>query len=242
MRYFYLFLNALTRLILKIRFIRPTKDKVILLHGLIRHSSMSNFSRHLLRDGWDVEIFYYPSRNGSIEDHAKRLVDRLKEIDTNKPIHFVGYSLGGIILKAALNHLECPQCAFSGKISLIAVPNNGSEFVRNVGKSRFGRLFLGKHSGKQLYQTTSEGFDYLGDFPTQTPILVLSGTKGSTENIEESTDGKVSVIESCIPTAHEHKFINTRHKKICDNINTIKETIHFFEKSERTDHCPLSHS
>ncbi len=57
------------------------------------------------------------------------LVGLLKEIAAEKrgePIYFVTHSLGGIIVRAAVNHPECPKEVAFGKAVLLAPPNKRS--------------------------------------------------------------------------------------------------------------------
>ncbi|MCH9621285.1 MAG: lysophospholipase [Gammaproteobacteria bacterium] len=213
--------------------------KVVLIHGIIKHNSMSTFNRLLKKNGWDAEQWYYPSRKKTIEQHAEDLVIRLKNIDKEgQPINFVAFSLGGLILKAALNHPHCPENAFKGKIVIISSPLKGSSLARKLGGWLLTKKVLGQFSGKQLIETPENGFDYLGEFPKDCPLLVLSGTQGY-PILNDQNDGRVTIHESCPDRPHDHKFISSGHMFICRNIKTINETINFFKETEHTLHCPL---
>lgn len=212
------------------------KENVILIHGLMNPFSMSSISTSLRRQNYSVKNWKYPSRSKTIQENADDLVTLLNTYAENKePIHFVAFSLGGIILKAALNDPNCPSNARLGKITLISSPINGSKLARFIGSFALGRKFLGNHGGKDLYN--AKGFDNLGPFPEKTNILVISGTFGVNPVFKETNDGKVSTEESCIDAPHIHKYIHAGHSWICYNTDTINLIIDFLGNTLSEDKC-----
>ncbi|MCH9617014.1 MAG: hypothetical protein SP4CHLAM5_06400 [Chlamydiia bacterium] len=208
------------------------KEKLILIHGFMNHRSMNSMNGIFRKNGHDVENYKYKSRDKTIKAHAKDLVARLNALsDINTPINFVAFSLGGLVLKAALNHPDCPDSAKHGKITLISSPTNGSKIARVLGKAGWIRKIFGAGSGKDLYSTPEGGFSHLGDFPKTAKVLVISGTFGFNPLFEGRNDGKVAVSESCLKTPHHHEYVNAGHSWICKDIKTINLIDKFFKET-----------
>ena len=83
---------------------RGQSDVVILLHGLSRTSgSMRRIARALTADGFGVRAWDYPSRQHQIKALAEQFGDWLQRQDLgDRCVHFVGHSLGGILLRMVL--------------------------------------------------------------------------------------------------------------------------------------------
>lgn len=191
---------------------------------------MTSLARSFKKDGWPVINWSYPSRQKNIEDHADDLVQRLRMISQEEPgkaISFVAHSMGGLIVRCALNHPYCPEEAKWGSAVLIAPPNRGSVLARRLYKYKIVRWVLGQMSGKQLMTTPLDGFDRLGNFPQQMPVMVISGTAGFNPMIPGKSDGKVGVEESCLTTPHIHETIWAGHCWICHCPDTIKRAKSF---------------
>jgi triacylglycerol esterase/lipase EstA (alpha/beta hydrolase family) len=220
------------------------KEKLVLVHGFLNHYSMYSMNSIFRKNGWDVENFTYQSRDKTIEEHAQNLVKRLNTISKkDTPINFVAFSLGGLVLKAALNHPDFPAAARKGKIILVASPINGTKTARFLGQAEWMRTILGKNSGKDLYTTPKNGFSHLGDFPKDSDILVISGTLGINPLFHGRNDGVISTSESCLNIPHTHKYVTADHNWICEDIRTINHIEQFLEEIKRQSLCKknLSH-
>ncbi len=189
------------------------KESVYCVHGFLRKcSSMKGIGKAFQRRGYHAYLWDYPSRKKSIEEHAVDLAVELKERarqNPNEPIHFVTHSLGGIILRAALNHPDCPEEAKKGRAVLLSPPNQGSCYGRFLNHFRPIRKLVGKKAGMQLLN--SQNFEHLGQFPISMDILVISGTCSWNPFIKGINDGTVRVIEGCLTTPHKHITIFSGH-------------------------------
>lgn len=208
-------------------------DKLLIgLHGFMRSTgNFSAFHEEFTKLGWLVYRWDYPSRSKKIQDLARDFVNVMKEVEKKFPNHevfFVTHSLGGLVLRASMNHVDFPQKYKHTKAVLIAPPNQGSSFGRFLGQYKPFRLFVGKKSGKEL--TTAENFTYLGQFPSTMKILVLAGTCGYNPLLKEKNDGKVTVNETRLETPHEHKEIFAGHSWICHTTKAIELSKNFFLK------------
>jgi len=223
------------RSIVFILFLFPTLafcgEPVFLIHGFMRSKgSMKKMENTFQCKGYETINYDYPSRKKTIEEHGRDLAIVLKEYAKNHPeqsIHFATHSLGGIILRAALNHPECPDEAKRGRAVLLGPPNHGSAFGRFIAHIDPVRKALGNESGTQL--TTREDFDDLGEFPEEMEILIISGTAGWNPTIEGENDAIVGFYESCLNTYHHHMCIPTLHSFMMYNETVIFNTIRFIE-------------
>lgn len=188
--------------------------------------------RSFKKEGWPVLNWSYPSRKKYIEEHAQDLVDELKAISLQhpaRPISFVTHSLGALVVRSALNHPECPYEAKIGCAVLIAPPNRGACFARHLYRYKLVRKILGERAGQQLMTTPFDGFDKLGDFPDQMPVLIISGIAGANPVIPDLNDGKVGLKETCLTTSHYHETSPSGHTWICFKSDVIKKAKKFLQ-------------
>lgn len=207
-------------------------ESVYCVHGFMRSPSCMRFIGSALeQEGYKVHLFGYPSRDGTIWEHAILLVDALKKeasLHPGEPIHFVTHSMGGIVVRAAINHPECPNEAKIGRAVLLGPPNQGSSYGRYLNKFSVIRNYVGPNSGKELL--TERNFDHFGHFPHTMGILVISGTFGLNPTIKEKNDGKVGVKETCLNTPHEHYTLFVSHSWMMYSSTIIKKTTQFISE------------
>ena len=83
----------------------------------------------LRRAGFDVLNFGYPSLTMTVAGAGARLADRLETSLQAGPaprIHFVGHSLGNIVIRWVVAHRPPPRL---GRIVMLAPPNQGSDLA-----------------------------------------------------------------------------------------------------------------
>jgi len=219
-------------LLLHIVPIQVQADSVVCVHGFFRsYRILLPLANALGNEELTVHLWDYPSRRKTIEGHAVELVQLLRRIaqrNPGKPIHFVSHSLGGIILRSALNHPDCPVEAKVGKAALVAPPNGGALLGRKVGYFVPVRWVVGSKAGKQLLRLTGEDVRRLGSFPKEMEIMVIAGNKKArwlSRFFDEPNDGKVAVRETYLESPHTHYVIYASHTWII----TSRESIHLIK-------------
>ncbi len=194
----------------------PGRGTVVCVHGFLRgRGCLWAMERSLKADGWRVENRDYPSRKWTIRKHAEDLAWELNRIAAShpgEPISFVTHSLGGLVVRAALNLPDCPAEARAGAAVLMAPPNLGSAMARRLQGSCLARLAFGPASGRELME--EEDFEPLGAFPEGMPVLVVAGDFGFNPWIAGQDDGKVGVEETRLGTPHEFRRVHAGHSWI----------------------------
>lgn len=104
------------------------RQEVVLLHGLGRtRRSMRPVARALERAGFVTYNIGYPSLRHRLPVLAAMVEERIARAraardGTGTPLHFVGHSLGGILIRYLLAH----RSLRAGRIVLLTPPNQGA--------------------------------------------------------------------------------------------------------------------
>ena len=203
---------------------------IVCIHGFMGGPWCMHFiAKNLVKDGWHVINWSYPSRNDSIQAHAEKLIIELNCIVQqypNEPIHFVTHSMGSLVLLKALQHQDCPKEAKIGKVVLMAPPAKGSIFARWLHKFAWARWIAKEFAGKELM--TTENFEGEKTYPESlNKILVIAGTFGINPICKGENDGTVGVNETFLTCPHEHISVRWGHKtmifskKVCGVIRSF---------------------
>lgn len=185
-------------------------DYVVLLHGLGRTPlSMKRIEWTLRKQNYRVINVSYPSTRVSIEDGADQWLDNVLKnqvADSSAKIHFVGHSLGGIVLRQYLTNHEIPHL---GRVVMLAPPNHGSELAERLRNNCLYRLATGP-AGQEL--GTSEGSVPYRLGPVDFELGVIAGDRSLnplfSSWIPEPDDGKVSAESARMPGA---EFLLVHH-------------------------------
>ncbi len=202
---------------------------VVLLHGFGRSSSsLKKINNKLEEHGYRTVNINYPSRNYHIFQLAEQFVlPRIeKEIETCSKVHFVGYSMGGIITRYILaNH----RPKNLGRVILLASPNQGTEVVNSLGKylwfqTIFGPGVLDVSVNSPFLKSLPSTVDYetgviSGNFSVN-PISSLFLIPGD-------DDGTVSVENTKINGMKDHITIRSSHFMLLYN-DEVAEEIEYF--------------
>ena len=189
-------------------------------------------ARSFEKEGYNATNWGYPSKEGTIGEHALYLNEKLQEIARShpgEPIHFVTHSLGGIIVRAALNLETCPEEAKRGAAVLLAPPNQGSSFAHFLSRYRWVHGIFGEYAGAELLG--KENFDEIGEFPEGMRVMVVGGVAGLNPWAPGKNDGKVSFDETCLNTPHDHLSTWAGHSFMMSDKNVIKCSIEYMNLS-----------
>ncbi|MBA2669673.1 MAG: alpha/beta fold hydrolase [Gemmatimonadetes bacterium] len=178
----------------------PPRELVVLVHGMGRTSlSMLPLSWSLKRAGYDVMNWGYSSTCCGIAELGSQLQhdlrEELEERGGEPPrVHFVGHSLGNIIIRWVLAHE--PVSETTGRVVMLAPPNQGSRVADQLSPS-LGWLL------KPLSELRSE--------PMRTSTALLLPEPVFVGVIAGRYDGKVTVDETRMDGMDGHVVVAGAH-------------------------------
>ena len=137
---------------------------IVLVHGLwVPGFVMAPLAARLAQSGLRCHRFAYAGRAGTCAANAERLYRFARSLG---PAHFVGHSLGGLVILEALNaHVEMPV----GNVVLLGTPARGCAAGRRFASHGVGRWMLG--ASESLWRTGAET-----RWARSEPLGVVAGT------------------------------------------------------------------
>ena len=185
---------------------------VVLAHGLwVPAVVMTPLAARLAQAGFRCHLFSYHGRERPLDAHAERLARFAREIG---PAHFVGHSLGGLVV---LHALEQHRSVAAGNVLLLGSPVRGNFAGRRLAQHGWGRWFLGAseslwREGRAARWTRPEP---LGVLAGTTPVGLgrlfgaLPGANDGVVRVEETeVDGMRERI--VLPVAHSTMLVSAR--------------------------------
>lgn len=172
-----------------------TRELVILVHGMGRSpASMWLLGRRLERSGYRVVRFGYPSTRGTVAQVGAALSRRAAEQAGDAPrVHFVGHSLGTVIIRCMLAHAPPPR---AGRVVMLAPPNQGAasadRWARRIG---WAMPYI-----RELRTAPAS---------TARSLALPDGVEAGI--IAGALDGKVQVAETYLAGARDHVVIRAFH-------------------------------
>jgi pimeloyl-ACP methyl ester carboxylesterase len=206
-------------------------ETIVLLHGIFRtHRSLSGLAKYLRKAGYEVINVGYPSTKFPLETLADHIHEKIAPHAKTNKLHFAGYSMGGLLIRA---YLKKYPPANLGRIVMIAVPNQGSEIADFVKNWRFYKKFYGP-AGQQL-TTDQSGFQHLLTEP-ETEIGIISGSRSldplGSWIIGKENDGKVSIESSKLANHTDHIVIKCDHTFFPNSRKMWKQTLTFMQQGK----------
>jgi len=208
------------------------RECVIALHGLGRSSrSMSRLAGRLSAAGFAVDNLDYPSTKESFDELVDGLSRAAERDSASCPkIHFVGYSLGALLVRAYLQH---PHLKSIGRVVMIGPPNHGSEIVDHIGGAWLFRAVFGA-VGAQLGTSAESLPARLG--PPDFEFGVIAGNQAINPFgwlwIRGENDGEVSVESTRLDNMKDFILVPENHTFMMNGPEVATETVAFL----RTGH------
>ena len=185
-------------------------DSVVLVHGLWMNGLELGMLGHRLRydHGFDVRTFSYPTLHGETATVCRDLADFASRVARDGRVHFVGHSLGGVMVCRMLR--ECGAGLFAGNAVALGSPLNGSKAALNSSRWAVLRPLLGPHVIDELVQ--SPGRWVHGGNPIGSIAGTLRmGVGQFFAHFDEANDGTVGVSETLIPGLADHLVLPHSH-------------------------------
>lgn len=136
---------------------RPGRPIVVLVHGLFHNQSGWLLFQHWFHaQGYTVACFGYPSWRTDLKTVETNLQNFLKQILTDhpdQPVHLVGHSLGGLLLRGSLSNISGGQQIKT--LTTLGTPYQGSKLAPFALNS-LGRYL--KFQGETIQEIASRPF------------------------------------------------------------------------------------
>ncbi|MCA8950717.1 MAG: alpha/beta fold hydrolase [Planctomycetes bacterium] len=210
-----------------------TPPLVVLQHGMLRSSLSFWRLEAALRDhGYQVLNPSYPSTDGSIETHARRLGERLEAWLAARPdpppaIHFVGHSLGGLVIRS---YLSQPGARAAASCVFLGTPQRGAALAaKNADRWLFetfgGEAAMELVPGHPFYDSLR---------PLTAPrIGCLYGMRGDavgySADIPGDDDARVGVTEAQLPEQTDAIGLRLHHTWLSQDDPVIRQVLHFLK-------------
>lgn len=205
-------------------------DAVVLLHGIGRtKSSMENMAEYYEKHGYRVLNLDYKSRDYSITQLTDDIHVEIKAFNkgAKQKVHFVGYSLGGIVARA---YIKRHRPRNLGRVVVMGSPNKGSEVADFMRDTLAYQTVYGP-AGQEL--TTKQDYDRLlgklnydlGSIAGDRSIDPVS----SWVLINGTDDGKVSIESTKVKGMKDHIVLHATHTFMMSNDEAIEQSRYFIE-------------
>jgi pimeloyl-ACP methyl ester carboxylesterase len=198
----------------------------ILVHGLwMQGFALTVIRRRLEADGTvRAQLFSYPTIVGSMGDHVRRLIDYARAQEVER-LHFVGHSLGGLVI---LRALEVTADLPPGRAVLLGSPLQGSRAVQTFARLPFGRALIGSALAEECIDCSPR------EWSGRREVGVIAGSMGFgvgrlLANLEDEHDGTVMVAETRLPGAKDHLIVPASHTGLLLSAEVAAQTRHFLE-------------
>ena len=178
---------------------------VVLVPGLwVPGAVMVLLARRLARAGFRSHIFGYPGR-GPLEPNSERLARFARERCGSREAHFVGHSLGGVLVLETLNRFA--DVGVSSAV-LLGAPVRGCLAGRRLARARVGRWMMG--GCQRLWE------EHGASWRRAAPLGVVAGTRPfglgrALGRLPGSNDGVVCVEETTVDGMRERSLVSEGH-------------------------------
>ncbi|MEX0713284.1 MAG: alpha/beta fold hydrolase [Pirellulales bacterium] len=193
---------------------RLTAEWIVLLHGLGANARlMGPLERRLAAGGYSVLNWSYASLMGTIEEHGRRLHERLQTLDADASVarlHLVAHSMGSIVARYALG-LGKP--ARLGRMVLLAPPNRGSRVAAWLGPwLRWGC--------RTIDQLAARPDSFVNQLPLPDEAIEIGV-------IAASIDALVACHSTHLPAQRDHIVVPALHSLMIYQPRVAREIVHF---------------
>lgn len=192
---------------------RPTREPaprdVVLVPGLwVPGIVMGLLAARLARAGYVTHLFGYSGR-GPLEANVERLARYVRGIRPGRPVHFVGHSLGGLLVLETLNRKRDIRPA---SVVLLAAPVRGCLAGRRLARAHAGRWMLG--ASVALWAEAREAC-----WRRDAPLGVVAGTRAlglgrALGPLAGPNDGVVRLEETTVEGMTERAVVPVAHSAV----------------------------
>lgn len=195
--------------------------EVVLVPGLwVPGAVMVLLARRLARAGYRPHIFGYPGRR-HFESNVERLARFARERCGTREVHFVGHSLGGVLVLETLNRF--PDLGVSSAV-LLGAPVRGCLAGRRLARARVGRWMMG--ACQRLWD------EHAAAWQRRAPLGVVAGVRPlglgrALGPLPGRNDGVVCVEETTVDGMSERTLVGQGHSMLIVSSQVARQVERF---------------
>jgi pimeloyl-ACP methyl ester carboxylesterase len=185
------------------------KTAVVFVHGLFLNGADFTLLRRRLATtlGYEAHRFSYPTVRGSMAATLAQLARFVSRIEAER-IHFVGHSLGGVVL---CRYFERERCERNGRVVLLGSPLVESRSAQAVARHAWLRRVVGPLVAEELVQPCEPR-----SWRCDRELGLIAGTSPMGlgrffARFDEDCDGTVAVSETKLPGHKAHLALPVSH-------------------------------
>ena len=206
------------------------QETVVLLHGLGRSNlAMWRLAKHLENANYKVVRIGYQSIGSTLPEVITDITDQINDccLSAQYPVHFVGHSLGGLLIRAYLQNQQPEQLA---NVVLIGTPNQGTTVANWLGNKDWVEFVL--PMAKEL-STDKNSFPNSLQAPYY-PVGVIAGVADydNDKYLPGRDDGMVTVESTKLANMQDFIEVQTGHSMMRYNHEVAQQTIHFLQHQQ----------
>jgi pimeloyl-ACP methyl ester carboxylesterase len=198
---------------------------VIVAHGLWMPGAETGLLRHRLQTaGFRPFLFRFPTLRGTLAQNTARLL-RFAAATPGDTLHFVGYSLGGVVTVSMLAEASLERV---GRVVCLGSPLTGSATAARIAGSALGRRVV----GRSLLEHLQRGGIARWSRPAELGIIAGTRSLGLGRLVRtpaDANDGTVTVEETRLPGATAHLSLRVSHTQMLFDSQVARQTIHFLQ-------------
>jgi len=185
------------------------KTAAVFVHGLFLNGAEFMLLRRRLaaQHGFQTHRFSYPTVRGAMSGAVAQLTRFVERIDADR-VHFIGHSLGGIVL---CRYFQLANPARPGRVVLLGSPLLGSDSARAVARYPWLRRVIGPLVHAELVDCGEPRTWQCGR-----ELGLIAGTRPMGlgrlfARMREDSDGTVAVRETKLPGHTAHLALPVSH-------------------------------
>ena len=198
-------------------------ETVFLVHGMGRtRASLVLLAWRLRRAGYRTVSVRYSQVGESLDEITERLRRTAARESGGRPYHFIGHSLGGIVVRNGFKEGYPPGL---GRVVMLAPPNSPPRLARTL-KGVFPYRWLTGDSGQRL----ADPEFYAGLPVPPVEFGVIAGDKGQSLTFDEPNDGVVAVSETALAGMKERLVLHRTHTFLMNAPETARACARFLRE------------
>lgn len=206
------------------------KETVILLHGIwMKGLYLYPLAKRLSTQGYRTICLSYRSLQDSPSKTLHYLQHYVESLEA-ETIHFVGHSLGGLLIQRLLK--KYPKQKPGGVVAL-GTPFAGSIVAQRLYDHQLGRYLLGKNAEERLL------IESAASWRLAQKLGIIAGTRSFgagrlITHLPQPNDGTVSVAETKLAGMTDHCLVRTSHMGLPLSPIVAKLTVTFLRYNRFT--------